>query len=1129
MSSAASLSRTLDCNNIDIAFITEHKLFEHSKNFMDSVHSSYRNITMCDQKFDMYGSIHCGKGGVSIMYKTSLDFSIRKLDEVSNERMLGVEISCQNNVKIFAFCIYMPASNYPNVDYAESIDTLQAICNSYAGLGTVVLLGDMNGEVTNCVRQTYRDTVLSNFLQRNEMLSLARLPCHDGPDYTFVTMEKTLDHVIMYNNEIDLVRHVETLCGDLYNVSDHLPVLTVLSTPYVQTVNVTRRVCIAWHKVSTDDVNNYQLTLSTLLDQVNTDDIDLMYELIVKSIISAAESALPKTKLNRHAKPYWTSDVKAAHETQREARKRWLNEGQPRGMQHDSYAQYKHMKSEFVKVQKRAIQNVETQFLQQLNNAAECDNKLFWGLVKMRRGKKLLTCNQLETSNGISRDPDTIAEGFTDYFKDVYSPLECEYFDTDFKHYIENEVHKLKGRNNTMVNSPELNPTLTSEQIEKYTRTLNLGKAASFDRIFNEHLRHGGTALHLMLAKLFNQIIRKRKFPCMCKRGLIIPVYKDNGKPRSDPRNYRPITLLPVIYKLLEKILHDTLNKWIQRNNIQIPNHQQNAYQKNTGAITASFNLQETIHYNSELHSKVYVAMLDTRQAFDSVWLDAVFYKLSDIGIHGTLWALLVDAHSDMSSCIVANGIQSSFFNVHQGIRQGGIISTWIYNLFIDELLHTLERSGHGTTLLGCATGNTTLADDIALSSTSPSGLQHMLNLTYRYTCKYRYVLNASKSFVIVFSNDSHRHHDLQLHLGHDVIQQTQNVKHVGVFLNSKLSNKDKIENACRKAKASFFSLLSIRLHTDYVNPLTSAALVSKVCIPTLLFGSELWNNLTTAEYLKLERFVRMAVKKIQRFPTRTRTDMCLSMLGWKCIQSEIDYRKLSFLGSLCRLPIPVLTREVFNARLSMYVCRTDNNQRGYIPDVVTVLSKYSLSNTLIAYIQTGSFPSKYTWKRMCKTSIHSVETVAWTRRLNTDDDFQRFRSLHTNIEPALLWECATEYDSIRAASDVSKLWIAQGALTNVTQLCQICGMVFQNELTHVLFECAHTSHERNNFSQYVQSTLGQTTVMEISTGNNESKLQCLIGRKLRSVLDKKVHKHFLRIAIIHVSKCMHIARNLYN
>jgi hypothetical protein len=174
--------------------------------------------------------------------------------------------------------------------------------------------------------------------------------------------------------------------------------------------------------------------------------------------------------------------------------------------------------------------------------------------------------------------------------------------------------------------------------------------------------------------------------------GMIILVFKHNGKPRTQPINYRPITLLPCIYKLFEKVLHERINNRVNENKRAFPNRQQNAYQKCKGALTASFNLPEGIYQNNELNSFVYVCMLDTKQAIDTVWLDNVFYKMIKLGVTCKIWTLLVDAHTNMSSCVASNGLQSTFFPVRQGIRQGGTISTWLYKLFIDDLINELEK-----------------------------------------------------------------------------------------------------------------------------------------------------------------------------------------------------------------------------------------------------------------------------------------------------------------------------------------------------------------------------------------------------------------------------------------------------
>ena len=146
--------------------------------------------------------------------------------------------------------------------------------------------------------------------------------------------------------------------------------------------------------------------------------------------------------------------------------------------------------------------------------------------------------------------------------------------------------------------------------------------------------------------------------------------------------------------------MHTQLLGWINSNSKRFPNPQQNAYQQNLGSITASFNLQETIAYNLELGSKVFICTLDTKQAFDSLWLAGIFYKVHKFGIQGKAWRLITNAHTDMQSCIYVNGVKSDWFPVNQGVRQGGILSTLIYYLLIDGLLDELEHSNLGTYIL---------------------------------------------------------------------------------------------------------------------------------------------------------------------------------------------------------------------------------------------------------------------------------------------------------------------------------------------------------------------------------------------------------------------------------------------
>lgn len=87
------------------------------------------------------------------------------------------------------------------------------------------------------------------------------------------------------------------------------------------------------------------------------------------------------------------------------------------------------------------------------------------------------------------------------------------------------------------------------------------------------------------------------------------------------------------------------------------------------------------------MSSKVNVAFLYNKQAFDSVWRIGLMYKLFNLGFKGKLWCIVLvnDLHCNTYSAVVANQSLSSFFHVSQGVRQGGVLSGLLYLVFIDQ------------------------------------------------------------------------------------------------------------------------------------------------------------------------------------------------------------------------------------------------------------------------------------------------------------------------------------------------------------------------------------------------------------------------------------------------------------
>ena len=140
---------------------------------------------------------------------------------------------------------------------------------------------------------------------------------------------------------------------------------------------------------------------------------------IVAAINNVSLETLPKRKFNRHAKPNWTAEVKAAHTYSRDKRKIWLIEERPRGMYYPSCFNNKAAKREFRKPQRIASNNYINNIYRELERCSKLDSRLFWSLKK--RHKK--TPRQ-HTSEIIYKDiifkAENVISGFEKYFTDIF-------------------------------------------------------------------------------------------------------------------------------------------------------------------------------------------------------------------------------------------------------------------------------------------------------------------------------------------------------------------------------------------------------------------------------------------------------------------------------------------------------------------------------------------------------------------------------------------------------------------------------------------------------------------------------------------------------------------------------------
>ncbi|XP_060072139.1 uncharacterized protein LOC132552012 [Ylistrum balloti] len=112
---------------------------------------------------------------------------------------------------------------------------------------------------------------------------------------------------------------------------------------------------------------------------------------------------------------------------------------------------------------------------------------------------------------------------------------------------------------------------------------------------------------------------------------------------------------------------------------------------------------------------------------------------------------IIRNTYTGLESCVLCNGIRSRWVDMKRGLRQGGILSTLYYLIFIDDLLNNLSESKFGAPLSTINCGNPALADDITLLALSPRSLQQLLNICQNYSTRWKFAFNSNESCTMVF------------------------------------------------------------------------------------------------------------------------------------------------------------------------------------------------------------------------------------------------------------------------------------------------------------------------------------------------------------------------------------------
>ena len=163
--------------------------------------------------------------------------------------------------------------------------------------------------------------------------------------------------------------------------------------------------------------------------------------------------------------------------------------------------------------------------------------------------------------------------------------------------------------------------------------------------------------------------------------------------------------------------------------------------------------LTEFIEYFKSRSTSVYVAFLDASKAFDKISHWTLFKKLIDRHVPLYLVVILCYWYQHQEMTVRWGHCISNSFNVTNGVRQGGVLSPQLFNVYIDGLSDILNKSTIGGSLGGKRINHLLYADDLCIVSLSSAGLQHLLSICDQYCATHSLTFNVRKSVCMFFKS----------------------------------------------------------------------------------------------------------------------------------------------------------------------------------------------------------------------------------------------------------------------------------------------------------------------------------------------------------------------------------------